>query len=52
MFRNFFLEATGKTGYVRYIDALANTTTAKGNRATHGIGYLEGIATLGYQFRF
>ncbi|MFT4154954.1 hypothetical protein [Parafilimonas sp.] len=50
MLKRFFFETTGKTGYVRYIDALANTTTAKGNRATHGIGYLEGIATLGYQF--
>jgi len=52
MVKNFFLETTAKTGYVRYIDALANTTTAKGNRASHGFGYLETIATLGYQFRF
>jgi len=52
MLNGFFLEATGKTGYVRYIDALANTTTAKGNKATQGFGYIEGIVTLGYEFRF
>ena len=52
MARNFFFETTAKTGYVRYVDALANTTTAKGNRATQGFSYIEGIATLGYQFRF
>ncbi len=52
MVKNFFLETTAKTGYVRYVDALANTTTAKGNRATQGFSYIEGIATLGYQFKF
>ncbi|MEO8710712.1 MAG: hypothetical protein ABI405_01250 [Parafilimonas sp.] len=52
MLKNFFLESTAKTGYVRYVDALANTTTAKGNKASQGFGYLEGITTLGYQFRF
>lgn len=52
MLTNLFLEATAKTGYVRYIDALANTETTKGNRASHGFGYLEGIATLGYQIKF
>jgi len=50
--KNLFVETTCKTGYVRYIDALANTTNAKGNRASHGFGYIEGIATLGYQFKF
>lgn len=52
MSKHFFFESTGKTGYVRYIDALANTTTTKGNRASQGFAYLEGIMTLGYQFRF
>lgn len=52
MCKNFFLETTAKTGYVRYVDALANTTTAKGNRASQGFSYIEGIATLGYQFKF
>lgn len=47
-FRHMFIEGTAKTGYVRYINALANTTTTKGNRATHGFGYLEGILTIGF----
>ncbi len=51
-FRNFFLETTGKTGYVRYVNALANTATNKGNKASHGFGYVEGIFTLGYSFKF
>ena len=50
--KKFFLEGTGKTGYVRYIDALANTTTAKGNRASQGFMYAEAIFTLGYEFNF
>ncbi len=52
MMRKLFLELTGKTGYVRYVNALANTTMSKGNRATHGFGYLEGILTLGYDINF
>jgi len=50
--KNFFIESTAKTGYVRYTDALANTTNTKGNKASQGFGYIEGIVTLGYQFRF
>ena len=46
-FHHFFIEATGKTGYVRYINALANTPEMKGNRVHHGFGYFEMIATLG-----
>jgi hypothetical protein len=48
-FKRLFLEATGKTGYVRYINALANTSASKGNRATHAFTYLEAIATLGIE---
>lgn len=48
-FKRLFLEATGKTGYVRYVNALANTSTTKGNRATHAFTYLEAIATLGFE---
>ena len=51
-FKKFFIEGTGKTGYVRYVNALANTTTQKGNRATHGFGYFELIGTVGYDIRF
>lgn len=50
--KNLFLEGTAKTGYVRYINALANTNEMKGNKATHGFGYLEGIATIGYDIKF
>ena len=47
-----FFEFMGKTGYVKYLNALANTTTMKGNRVRHGFGYAELIGTLGYQFSF
>lgn len=46
--RCFFLELTGKSGYVRYVDALAETSFSRGNRATHGFGYLEFIGTMGF----
>ncbi|HTD94001.1 MAG TPA: hypothetical protein VK644_09325 [Chitinophagaceae bacterium] len=49
--KRFFIEGTGKTGYVRYVDALANTPTAKGNRASHGFTFLEGIATIGWEIK-
>ena len=47
-----FFEFTGKSGYVKYLNALANTTTLKGNRVRHEFGYAELIGTLGYQFPF
>jgi hypothetical protein len=50
--KKFFLEATGKTGYVRYINALANTNSLKGNRVTHGFGYFQLIALIGYDINF
>lgn len=50
--KKLFFECTGKTGFVRYVNALACTPTQKGNRATHSFGYLEAIATLGYDIKF
>ena len=50
--KRFFMEATAKTGYVRYINALANTTKLKGNRVTHGFGYFELIGLVGYDINF
>lgn len=50
--KKLFFETTIKSGYVRYINALANTTTSKGNRASHGFGYFEAISTFGYDFYF
>lgn len=52
IFKNFFFEGTAKTGFVQYINALANTTTDKGNRASHRFGYFELIGTLGYDIKF
>lgn len=51
-FRNFFIEATGKSGYVRYVNALANTKELKGNRVHHGFGYFELIATVGMDIKW
>lgn len=51
-FKKIFLEGTGKTGYVRYVNALANTTQTKGNRVHHGFGYVELIGLIGYDIRF
>lgn len=50
--RKLFFEFTGKTGYVRYVNALTNTTQLKGNRASHGFGYIELIGTIGYDINF
>jgi len=52
MTKKFFFEFTGKTGFVKYINALACTQHIKGNRATHSFGFLEAIATLGYDIKF
>jgi hypothetical protein len=48
----FFVELTGKTGFVKYINALSNSNQIKGNRVTHSFGFVEGIATLGYDIKF
>lgn len=50
--KRFFLEFTGKSGYVRYVNALACTNQTTGNRANHGIGYFELVGTLGYDIHF
>ena len=50
--KRLFFEGTGKTGYVRYVNALVNTNAAKGNRASHGFGYFELIGLIGYDFKF
>ena len=50
--KKLFFEGTGKSGYVRYTNALANTTMLKGNRAHHGFGYFEIIGTIGYDIKF
>ena len=50
--KHFFLELTGKTGYVRYVNALANTQSSKGNRASQHFGYLEFIGTFGFDINW
>jgi len=47
-----FFELTGKAGFVKYVNALANTNESKGNSVTHNFGFLESIATLGYDLKF
>ncbi len=51
-FRHFFVELVGKTGYARYINALADTRETKGNRASHGIGFVEAVGLFGYDINF
>lgn len=51
-FKKFFVEGTAKTGFVHYLNALADTKTTSGNRASHHFGYFELIATLGYEINF
>ena len=50
--KKFFFEFTGKTGYVKYLNALSNSNAVKGIRARHSFGYLELIGTLGYEINF
>ncbi|MFZ1527432.1 MAG: hypothetical protein WAT19_01700 [Ferruginibacter sp.] len=50
--KRLFAEFTGKTGYVRYANALADTEGSRGNRANHGIGYFELVGTVGYDIHF
>ena len=47
-----FIEFTGKSGFVKYVNALANTTQTSGNRVKHSFGYFELIATVGYDIHF
>ncbi|MBC7867172.1 MAG: hypothetical protein H7X88_06545, partial [Gloeobacteraceae cyanobacterium ES-bin-316] len=51
-FKKIFLEFTGKSGYVKYVDALANTSQLKSSRVKHSFGYLELIGTIGFDINF
>lgn len=50
--KKFFFEFTGKSGYVRYLNALSNSNAVKGVRVRHGFGYLELIGLIGYDINF
>ncbi|WP_153799532.1 hypothetical protein [Foetidibacter luteolus] len=48
LFKKIFLEATAKTGWANYTNAL----TVDGGKAQHSFGYLELITTLGYDINW
>ena len=50
--KKFFLEFTGKTGYVKYLNALSNSNAIKGIRARHSFEYFELIGLIGYDINF
>lgn len=50
--KNVFIEGAAKTGFINYTNAVANTTQMKGNKANHSFGYVEVIATLGFDINF
>lgn len=50
--KKIFFEFTGKSGYVKYLNALSNSNAIKGIRARHSFGYFELIGTLGYDINF
>lgn len=50
--RKLFLEFTAKSGFVNYVDALANTNQLKGSRVNHHFGYVELIGLIGYDINF
>ncbi|MEO7444482.1 MAG: hypothetical protein ABIT96_12385, partial [Ferruginibacter sp.] len=52
IFKKVFIEGTAKTGFVKYLNALANTSSANGNRVRHSFGYVELIALAGVDIRF
>ena len=51
-FKKVFLEGTGKTGFVQYLNALANTEALTGNRVRHHFFYGELIGTIGFDINF
>lgn len=50
--KKLFFEFTGKSGYVKYLNALSNSNAIKGIRARHSFGYIELIGTIGYDINF
>jgi hypothetical protein len=52
LFKRMFIEGTGKTGFVQYVNALANTEAQKGNRLSHNFGYFELVGTVGFDINF
>jgi len=50
--KNIFFETTAKTGFVHYVNALANTAANKGNKVEHHFGYFELIGTVGFDINW
>lgn len=50
--KKIFFEFTGKSGFVRYVNALSNSNDIKGIRAKHSFGYFELIGLIGYDINF
>jgi len=50
--KRLFLEGTGKTGFVKYVNALANTNQMKNSYLKHSFGYFELIGLVGYDIMF
>jgi hypothetical protein len=50
--KRLFIEGTGKTGFVKYVNALANTTKIKNSYLKHSFGYFEIIGLVGYDIMF
>jgi hypothetical protein len=50
--KRFFLEGTAKTGFVKYVNALANTEQIKNSYLKHSFGYFELIGLVGYDIMF
>ncbi|CAN5868189.1 membrane protein [soil metagenome] len=50
--KRFFFEFTGKTGYVKYLNALSNYNAQKGIRVRHSFEYFELIGLVGYDIKF
>lgn len=51
-FKKIFLEFTAKSGFVNYVNALANTTQLKGSRVNHSFGYIELVGLIGFDINF
>lgn len=51
-FKRLFFEFTGKTGYVKYLNALSNSNAIKGIRVRHSFEYFELIGLIGYDIKF
>jgi hypothetical protein len=50
--KRLFFEGTAKTGFVKYVNALANSNNIKNSFVKHCFGYFELIGLIGYEINF